>query len=245
MVLCTVPLSFTFSDVSIPFIQLLMRGDILLIAPLVDLLAGRRVRWWSWCALVIVATAIGLVVRERGGLGLPPLAILTVAVYTFGYFLRLSVMTRIAKHADPATVRRYFVEEKLLSLPLSVVALAALTLLGPRPALDNLSWAFVGIWSDVAAWPMIGVGVSMMLVSLFASLILLSPQENSFCVPLERSATLLAGIVAAWALHWGWDLPAPTAIEMLGAALLIIAIVLLTVAPRLDRPRLPRAANIA
>ena len=29
LVLFTVPLSFTFTDVSIPFIQLLMRGDIL------------------------------------------------------------------------------------------------------------------------------------------------------------------------------------------------------------------------
>ena len=38
LVLFTVPLSFTFTDVSIPFIQLLMRGDILLIAPLVDLI---------------------------------------------------------------------------------------------------------------------------------------------------------------------------------------------------------------
>ena len=55
LILFTVPLSFTFTNVSIPFIQLLMRGDILLIAPLVDLIFRRRVRWWSWTALVIVA----------------------------------------------------------------------------------------------------------------------------------------------------------------------------------------------
>ena len=49
------------------FIQLLMRGDILIIAPLVDFIFGRRVRWWSWTALVIVALALGFVVQQRGG----------------------------------------------------------------------------------------------------------------------------------------------------------------------------------
>jgi hypothetical protein len=232
LVLCTVPLSFTFASVSIPYIQLLMRGDILLIAPLVDLLFGRRVRWWSWVALVTVAIAIGLVVQQRGGLKLPPLAIATVALYTFGYFLRLAVMTRVAKNGDAAAVRRYFVEEKLVSLPLSVVILAGVSVLTPGARWDDLGWAFAGIWSDAAVWPMIGVGVTMVLVSVCASLILLAPQENSYCVPLERSAGLLAGIIAAWALHWGWGLDAPTRIEMLGASLLIGAIVLLTVAPR-------------
>ncbi|MEO6187037.1 MAG: hypothetical protein ABIP38_02545, partial [Steroidobacteraceae bacterium] len=108
LVLFTVPLSFTFTDVSIPFIQLLMRGDILLIAPLVDLMFGRRVRWWSWTALVIVGAALTLVVRQRGGFHLPPLAIATVVLYTIGYFLRLAVMTRISKSGDEASVRRYF-----------------------------------------------------------------------------------------------------------------------------------------
>ena len=51
LVLFTVPLSFTIPNVSIPFIQLVMRGDILIIAPLVDVMFGRRVRWWSWTAL--------------------------------------------------------------------------------------------------------------------------------------------------------------------------------------------------
>ncbi|HVY35443.1 MAG TPA: hypothetical protein VG960_13610, partial [Caulobacteraceae bacterium] len=54
LLLLTVPLSFTFKGVSIPFVQLLMRGDVLLIAPLVDMIGGRRVRWWSWVALCLV-----------------------------------------------------------------------------------------------------------------------------------------------------------------------------------------------
>ncbi len=100
--LFTVPLSYTFQGVSIPFIQLIMRGDILVIAPLVDIAFSRRVRWWSWCALGMVLVAMVVTLTDRGGLKLPPLAILTVVLYTIGYFMRLAVMTRIGKNGDEA-----------------------------------------------------------------------------------------------------------------------------------------------
>ena len=235
LVLFTVPLSFTFRDVSIPFIQLLMRGDILVIAPLVDLMFRRRVRWWSWAALVLVAAALLLVVRQRGGFHLPPLAIATVVLYTIGYFLRLAVMTHVAKRGDPAAVRGYFVEEKVIALPMSILALGLLSASGIGAQADELSWGFLSVWSDPVLWPMIGVGATLTVVSVFAAIILLAPQENSYCVPLERSASLLAGLVSAWLLHWGWGLVAPTGTEMLGASMLIAAITLLALAPRFAR----------
>jgi drug/metabolite transporter (DMT)-like permease len=232
LILFTVPLSLTFINVSIPFIQLLMRGDILVIAPLVDLMFKRRVHWWSWVALVLVAIALFLVIRQRGGLNLPPLALVTVVLYTIGYFIRLAVMTRVAKSGDPASVRRYFTEEKIVALPLAVLCLAALSASGLGSQSGQLEWGFVRIWTDAAIWPVLGIAVTLTIVSVFAAKILLDARENTFCVPLERSSSLLAGIVAAWLLHWGWALPAPTGTEMIGAALLIAAIVLLTVAPR-------------
>ena len=240
LVLFTVPLSFTFTDVSIPFIQLLMRGDILVIAPLVDLLFGRRVRWWSWVALVLVAIALLLVIHQRGGLFLPPLAIATVVLYTIGYFLRLAVMTRVAKSGDPAGVRRYFVEEKIIALPLSVAALAALSASGFGSQAGQLEWGFLAVWSDPVIWPLAGIAITLTIVSVFAAVILLDRRENSYCVPLERSASLLAGLAAAFILHWGWGLPAPTGMEMVGATLLVLAIVLLSLAPRWDAKRAAR-----
>jgi drug/metabolite transporter (DMT)-like permease len=243
LVLFTVPLSFTFTDVSIPFVQLLMRGDILVIAPLVDLLFGRRVRWWSWTALLIVAAALMLVLHQRGGLRMPPLAIVTVVLYTLGYFIRLAVMTRVSKSGDRASVRRYFVEEKIIALPLSVAALAGLSAFGPGSQADELYWGFVHVWTDPAIWPLIGVAITLTIVSVFAALILLDPRENSYCVPLERSASLLAGIVAAYLLSWGWGLPAPTAMEVIGATLLILAIALLYVAPRMTATMSPANPN--
>jgi len=237
LIVFTVPLSFTFKGVSIPFIQLLMRGDILIIAPVVDMMFGRRVRWWSWTALLIVAAALMLVLRQRGGLHMPPLAIVTVVLYTLGYFIRLAVMTRVSKSGDSASVRGYFVEEKIIALPLSVAALAGLSASGVGSRADELYWGFVHVWTDAAIWPLIGVAITLTIVSVFAALILLDARENSYCVPLERSASLLAGIVSAYLLSWGWGLPAPTGTEVIGASLLILAIVLLYAAPRMTSMR--------
>lgn len=236
-VLFTVPLSFTIPDVSIPFMQLLMRGDILVIAPLVDLAFGRKVHWWSWAALVMVLVALAITLTDRGGFNLPPLAILTVVLYTFGYFLRLWVMNRISKTGDEAGIRRYFVEEKIIALPLSVAVLAAISASGIGGQSGELAWGFLTAWTDPVLLPLLLIGVTLTMISVVAIIILLAPQENAYCVPLERAASLLAGVAGSvlLALFWGGDMPRSA--ELWGAAILIGAIVLLSLAPRFSRDK--------
>lgn len=236
-ILFTVPLSYTFQNVSIPFIQLLMRGDILIIAPLVDFIYGRRVRWWSWTALVLVAISLFLVINQRGGLDLPPLAIATIVLYTAGYFTRLWVMTRVSKDGNADSVKRYFVEEKMVALPMSVVILALLSLSGLGAQAGQLEFGFLRVWTDPVMWPLIGIAVTLTIVSVFAAMILLDPRENTYCVPLERSSSLLAGLIAAYLLHWMWGLPEPTGTEVIGAVILMLSIALLWFAPRIELTR--------
>jgi hypothetical protein len=235
LILFTVPLSLTFKGVSIPFIQLLMRGDILVIAPLVDLMYGRRVRWWSWVALAMVAVAVLVAVQQRGGFNLPPLAILTVILYTLGYFIRLSVMTRVAKNGDADNLRGYFVEEKIVALPLAIIALALISASGFGAQAGALWFGFVVVWGQSVVWSLVAIAVTLTIISVFAAMILLDRRENSYCVPLERSASLLAAVGGAWLLHLFWGQPAPTWGETVGASILVAAILLLWVAPRFDR----------
>jgi len=235
MVLFTVPLSFTFVGVSIPFIQLLMRGDILIIAPLVDLIGGRKVRWYSWVALALCAVGLALTISQRGGINLPPLALLTIALYTIGYFIRLSVMTRTAKDGISGSARRYFVEEKIVALPVAIGFLALMSALGLGAQGDQLGFGFVTIWSSPQLPLIAAIGFTAFLVSIFSALILLAKHENSYCVPLERSASILAGLVAAFVLAWAIGTPAPTGAELGGAVLLIIAILVLSLGPRMGR----------
>lgn len=241
LVLFTVPLSFTIPDVSIPFIQLLMRGDILLIAPIVDLMFGRRVRWWSWAALAMVLVAMVITLGDRGGLKLPPIAILTVILYTIGYFIRLAVMTKVSKSGDPASIRKYFVEEKVIALPLAIVVLALISASGIGGQSGELAWGFVAVWTDPVMPKLFFLGFTLTIISIFAAVILLDARENAYCVPLERAASLIAGVGGAVLLAWGWGLPMPRVAELAGAGILIAAIVLLSVAPRLSRKPLEAA----
>lgn len=237
LILFTVPLSFTIPDVSIPFIQLIMRGDILIIAPLVDLMFGRKVRWWSWTALAMVLMALVIALSDRGGLKLPPIAILTVVLYTIGYFLRLYVMTKISKSGDPASVRRYFVEEKIIALPLSVVILGVISASGIGGQSGELAWGFVAVWSDPVLADLFWIGATLTVISVLAIIILLDPRENAYCVPLERAASLVAGVGGSLMLAWFWGGKMPRDAELIGAGILIGAIVLLSLAPRLSARR--------
>lgn len=235
LLLFTVPLSFTFKGVSIPFMQLLMRGDVLVVAPLVDLLLGRRVRWYSWIALLLVSVGLWLTIRARGGLYLPTLAIVTVVLYTVGYLIRLIVMTRIAKSDDARTNRGYFVEEKMVAIPLATAILALLSATGLGAQGDQLWFGFVQIWGSDQLPYLIVLSVLLVVISVFSLLILLDRRENTFCVPFERSASVLAGIAAAYILAAMRLNPLPTRAEIEGALLLIAAIVLLSLAPRITR----------
>ena len=67
----------------------------------------------------------------------------------------------------------------------------------------------------------------------FGGLVLLDSRENTFCVPLNRASSLLGGIVAAAGLWWFAGLAAPTRHELASALLLVCAVVLLAVGPRL------------
>lgn len=243
LILFTVPLSFTFQDVSIPFIQLVMRGDILLIAPLVDIAFGRKVRWWSWTALLMILVALAITLSDRGGLRLPPLALATVILYTLGYFIRLAVMTKVSKTGDPASIRKYFVEEKIIALPLSVAALALLSWSGLGSQASELEWGFVAVWTDPIIVPLFAIGGTLTVISVLSIVILLDPRENAYCVPLERAASLVAGVGGSLLLAWFWGLPRPSAAELTGAAILIAAIVLLSLAPRLSRRLAPARAE--
>lgn len=234
LIILTVPLSFTFRDVSIPFIQLLTKGGVLLIAPLVDWISGRKVSWYSWVALALVVTGLLVSIQQRGNLTLPPLCITAIVLYILGYFIRLRMMTRISKSSDPDARKRYFVEEQIVSNPIALVLLVIFASIGGTGPLLSIRWGFVSIWSQGVLWLMLPLGVFPVIVGILGARILLDKRENTFCVPLERSASVLSGIVAAYLLAQFSGLPAPTGGELVGAVLLIGALVVLSLGPRLS-----------
>jgi hypothetical protein len=243
LLLVTVPLSFTFPGVSIPFIQLLTRGDVLVIAPAVDWMNARRIRWFSWVALALVIAALLLTLRGRHGLHIPFLCGVTVFFYVLGYFVRLQVMSRLSKSKDQEALRRFYVEEQLVAYPLAVVLLAVLGWSGGYKPLLQIRWGFVDIWSQhVLGW-LLMLSLFTMALGLFAAFILLDERENTFCVALERSASVLGGLVAAYVLAKISGMPMPTSSELMGALILVGALVVLTLGPHISANRSPHLSS--
>ncbi|MCA2979737.1 MAG: hypothetical protein INH37_15800 [Myxococcaceae bacterium] len=235
-ILTTTTLAYTFEGVSIVFMMLLMRGGVLLMAPLVDLLSGRRVRWYSWVALALTASSLAAATMGRAELRVSLLALVNVALYLGAYFVRLRFMSRLAKSADPAVTKRYFVEEQLVSTPAALLALACLALVG-EGGLSEFRRGFVEVpFSPQVGWAVV-IGVLSQGTGIFGALVLLDARENSFSVPVNRASSVLAGVVATVAMAaLALGKPLETA-EALGAALVVLAILVLSLSPMLERRR--------
>ena len=229
-IIATTTLAYTFEGVSIVFMMLLMRGGVLAIAPVVDFVSRRRVRWFSWVALSLSlgALLVAFFGGSRSGTAMTTVAVIDVLVYLAGYFIRLRFMSRLAKSGDANVTKRYFVEEQMTATPLVVGFLALLAFVGDSATAAEVRHGFVGLWSHPRLPEVLLVGLLSQGTGVFGGLILLDGRENSFCVPVNRASSILAGVCASLslALLLGRRMPGPT--ELVGAGLVVAAIVVLS-----------------
>lgn len=235
-ILTTTTLAYTISGVSIVFMMLLMRGGMLAMAPIVDAVSGRKVRWFSWVALGLTLSALVVaVLGHDGDVRLPFVAMLDVTAYLAAYFIRLRFMSKLAKSDSVEVTLRYFVEEQLVSTPSALLALGLIALSGA----GELRAGFTEL-PFTAQWPWaVVIGALSQGTGIFGALVLLDKSENSFSVPVNRASSVLAGVLATltlWALGMGHALPWQ---EAVGAGLVISAIVVLSVPGLLQRPAAP------
>lgn len=233
VILLTTTFAYTIPGASIVLMMVLMRGGVLVLAPVVDALGGRRVRWFSWVALAFSGTALVDLLTEVTTLALPPVAWVDIGLYLAAYFARLRFMTRLAK-GSPEANRRFFVEEQLVATPVAVLACAVMALALPTRLGEDLAtgWALVrdgGPW----AWVLL-VGVLSQFVGMFGGLVFLDARENSFCVPVNRASSVIAGVLAAGVLAVLYAKDPPSQNELGGAATMVLATLVLGFGPRLE-----------
>jgi hypothetical protein len=237
-ILVTTTLAYTFEGVSLTFVMLVMRGGVLLIAPVVDAISGRRIRWFSWLALVLSLASLANAFASRDG-AMPLLCAIDLGAYLVAYFVRLRLMAKLGKSEDRAVRRRYFVEEQMVATPVAVVLLIAFAAFGPAWLHAPLRAGFVDMWSDSAVTWVVIAGICSQGTGVFGGLLLLDASETSYCVPLNRASSILGGVVASVVLALGFGIAAPSGGELVGAALMIAAIGVLWIGPRL------RAVSVA
>ena len=185
VILTTTTLAYTFDGVSIVFVMLLMRGGVLVLAPIVDAITGRRSRWFSWIGLGLSMAALLVAFAEDGGHRLTLACAVDVAAYLGAYFVRLRFMSRLAKSSDPAVTRRYFVEEHLVTSPAALLVLAGLAVWGQGELMLTLREGFLRLPAAAVPWT-VAIGILSEGTGIFGTLVFLDRSENTFSVPVNR-----------------------------------------------------------
>ena len=234
MILVTTTLAYTFEGVSLGFVMLVMRGGVLVIAPVIDFMTGRRIRWFSWVALGLSLGSLANTLLTRVG-AVPWLCVLDVSCYLLGYVIRLRLMAKLGKSHDPRVRRRYFVEEQMVAAPAAVVLLVLLAAVGPPAIQVPLRHGFFDLWTHATVGWAIAAGICAQGTGVFGGLMLLDASEATYCVPLNRAMSILGGVVAAAVLALWFGVNAPALGELLGAGLLVSAIGVLWLGPLLTQ----------
>ena len=221
-------LMFTFTGVSVLLALLLMRSGVLILAPAVDCLFRKRVRWFSWtalglCLLAVVATAAELQSYETTWV-----LLLTVGIYVGAYAVRFPCLNTLAKTTDRAAACRYFVEEQFVAMAVLIVAPLAIALVGSSGIPLEIRHGVTSFLSTSALWPSLLIGVLYALLCLFGTLIYLDRRENTFCISLNRSSSLLAGLAVSYGIAFWFGERTPSAMQLFGAALIAVAILVLS-----------------
>jgi hypothetical protein len=226
-IILTTTLAYTFSGVSIVLMMLLLRGGVLVIAPIVDALSHRHVRWFSWIALVLSMGSV-LVGFTGGDTRITAAAALNVAAYIGSYFVRLRFMSHQAKAEDPNASTRYFVEEQMTATAAAVIGTGAIALFGHGAAAQHLRDGFAMLQGHAQLGLIVLAGLCSQGTGIFGGLVLLDKRENSFCVPVNRASSMLAGLVAELSVALLGTSKWPASREYLGAGMVIAAILVLS-----------------
>ncbi|MCI0488173.1 MAG: hypothetical protein L0229_16420 [Blastocatellia bacterium] len=234
VIIATTTLAYSFNGVSIIFALLLLRGGVLIIAPTVDAVFKRRVRWFSWTALALSFTALGIAFSDVDNYRMTTLASLNLAAYLTGYLARLPCMTRAAKSREKALTYRYFVEEQLVAMPVLVAIPAIYALTGAGNAAMDLRRGFTTFLGSEAIIPALMIGIFYACLGICGTLIYLDRRENTFCIPLNRCSSLLSGVAASYALAFLLDQKPPSASQLVASGLVIIALLFLSPLHHLD-----------
>ncbi|MGW0337019.1 arsenate reductase/protein-tyrosine-phosphatase family protein [Streptomyces sp. NPDC003011] len=220
LIIATTTLNFTFAGVSILLVMLLMRGGVLILSPVIDSARKRRVPRSAWAGLAFSLTAVSVALGDVASYHLTLATIFSVLVYLIGYVGRFEIMSRVAKTGAKETDRRYFVEEHAAAPVLLVGILAAAALAGQ----PELRAGFTSFLTTRAAWSAVGIGVAYEVLFIFGTLIYLDRRVYTWCVPANRCASLLSGLVASYALAWLAGLPVPGNAQLLALVFIVTAI---------------------
>ncbi len=220
----TTTLAFTFGGLSIVLVLVLLRGGTLIIAPIVDHIVGRHVRWFSWTAMFVSLAAVLVVLSDASNYTLAMAAVIDIAAYLAAYFFKLQFMSRLAKSDERAATLRYFVEEQMVASPVLVIVLIVLALIGVGDVMSGFRAGLTSFVTTPGAFFAALVGFFYAALCICTTLIFLDRRENTFCMPMHCGSSMLSGFTATAILAYFFNQSAPTAAQSVSAGFIVIAL---------------------
>ena len=208
LILVSSTASYAIPAVSLVLPLLLNKGGVLAMAPLLDRRRGAVVTPRAWCVLglAVCGMACGIVPGLLTARAPTLLALALSAAYLLGYVGKLSVIGE--QKGNAPFLREEMSVTTVAALP---VALLLGVLLSPAPAVA-LTASLSNGWVYVAGLASQGCGY-------FGGMLLMRQAPHSLCVPLNRAASVLAGLLASCALgRW------PSRWEIFGAIVMTVAL---------------------
>ena len=227
-IIYTTTLMFTIAGMSIVLALLIMRGGVLVLAPLMDLAFRRRVRWFAWTGFGLALLAVSTIAAGGATLQLGWATAATAGLYVLGYVFRLPAVNTGAKSRDFACNCRYFVDEQLVAIATLVAAPLLLALLGTTSVAVQMREGLSTFLTTRTVWLAIAIGALYACLYVFGTLVYLDRRENTFCVALNRGSSVLAGLVGTAGLAVIAGEPWPGTYELAAATAILCAIVILS-----------------
>lgn len=234
-IMATTTLAFSFAGLSIVLVLVLLRGGTLIIAPIVDHIVGRRVRWFSWTAMLISLAAVLVVLSDASSYTLTMVVVIDITAYLAAYFFKLQFMTRLAKSGEREATLRYFVEEQMVASPLLVVALIVLALVGAGDVMLGFREGLTTFITTPGAFFAALVGVFYAALCICTTLIFLDRRENTFCMPMHCGSSMLSGFTATAILAFFYNQGSPSAAQSVSAGFIVVALGFLSPLHHFDR----------
>src|SRR6185437_4273982 len=220
----TTTLAFSFAGLSIVLVLVLLRGGTLIIAPIIDRIVGRRVRWFSWTAMFVSLAAVLMALSESSSYTLTIAAVIDVAAYLAAYFFKFQFMSLLAKCDEREATLRYFVEEQMVASPLLVIVLVVLSLVGTGDVMLGFRTGLTTFATTPGAFYAALVGLSYAALCVCTTLIFLDRRENTFCVPMHCGSSMPSGFTATAILAYFFNQSAPSLGQTISAGLLVVAL---------------------
>jgi protein-tyrosine-phosphatase len=234
-IMATTTLAFSFAGLSIVLVLVLLRGGTLIIAPVVDRIVGRRVRWFSWTAMFVSLAAVLMALSDASSYTLTIAAVIDIAAYLAAYFFKLQFMSRLAKTNERTATLRYFVEEQMVASPLLVIVLVVLALIGAGDVMMGFRTGLTSFVTTPGAFYAVLVGLSYAALCICTTLIFLDRRENTFCMPMHCGSSMLSGFTATAILALLANLSGPSMAQNVSAGFLVVALGFLSPLHHLDR----------